>query len=152
MNKSGQNETLVFIVEDHHMVRRMLGRLIQHTAGFSLCGEADSAEAALVQIPDCQPQLVLVDISLPDMNGIELIRILSERYPLMLTMAISGHDESVYAIAALEAGARGYVMKEKPERVVEGIHHVRDGNIYVSDKVQELLARRAHLAHQGAKD
>lgn len=139
MNEPGQTETLVFIVEDHHLVRRMLGKLIQHNPGFTLCGEADSAEAALAQIPDCHPQLVLVDISLPGMNGIELIHILHERYPRILVLALSGHDESVYALSALEAGARGYVMKEKPHKVAEAIHHVRDGGIYVSDKVQALL-------------
>jgi YesN/AraC family two-component response regulator len=78
------------------MVRRLTGKWIQRTPGLSLCGEAASAEAALVQIPDCQSQLVLVDVSLPGMSGIELIRILHEAYPNMLLLALSGHDERMY--------------------------------------------------------
>jgi DNA-binding NarL/FixJ family response regulator len=131
--------TPVFIVEDHKMVRHMISQLIQRSPDFILCGEAASAEAALAQIPDCQPQLVLVDVSLPGMNGIELIRILHDQYPDIWTLALSAHDESFYAGQALSAGARGYVMKEKSETLLEALRQVRNGDIYISDKVQALL-------------
>jgi DNA-binding NarL/FixJ family response regulator len=112
---SSQDVTNVFIVEDHKIIRRVLGKLIQSTPGLNLYGEAASAEAALAQIPTCQPQLVLIDVSLPDINGIELIGILHEKYPDMLLLAVSGHDESMYGIQAINAGARGYVMKGRVE-------------------------------------
>lgn len=139
MSNGPTEEIKVFIVEDHDAVRKMLGRLIQRSDGLSLCGQAESAEAALEQLPACDVQLVLVDVSLPGTDGIELIRILHERYPDLLSLAISGHDESVYAIPALRAGARGYVMKGEVLKVAEAIRHVRDGGIYASEEVREKL-------------
>jgi DNA-binding NarL/FixJ family response regulator len=141
MDQILQKTISVFIVEDHDLVRRMLGKLIRRNPELTLCGESPSAEEALLEIPDCQPQLVLVDVSLPGLNGIELIRILHEKYPQMWVLAISGHDESVYAKPALQAGARGYVMKGKIENVEEAIRQVRDGEIYVSEAMQTRLNR-----------
>lgn len=134
-----QDDINVFIVEDHAAVRKMLGRLIRRSDGLALCGEAGSAEAALEQLPSCGPQLVLVDISLPGMDGIELIRVLHERYPHLVLLAISGHDESVYAVPAIRAGARGYVMKGEVLKVAEAIRQVCNGNVYASDEVRAKL-------------
>jgi DNA-binding NarL/FixJ family response regulator len=139
MSNNDQEITRVFIVEDHAMVRRMLGKLIDRIPELTLCGTAASAEAALAQIPVQNPQLVLVDISLPDMNGIELIRILHERWPAIRTLTLSGHDERLFAIQALRAGARGYVMKGKVEKVVEAIHQVRNGEVYISEALRASL-------------
>ncbi|MCI0394247.1 MAG: response regulator transcription factor [Chloroflexi bacterium] len=143
MSGSETNTTAVFIVEDHEIMRRMLAKIIQYTSGLTLCGEAASAEAALKQIPDCQPQLVLIDVSLPGMDGIELIGILSQQNPDLLLLAVSGHDENVYAADALRAGARGYVMKGKLEKLEEAIRHVCNGGIYVSDAVRAILDENA---------
>lgn len=129
----------IFLVEDHDIVRRLLGKVIERTSGFTLSGEASTAEAALAQMALRLPDLVLVDVSLPGMDGIELIRVLKERYPKLLTLAVSGHDESVYAAPALHAGARGYVMKGKLEAVVEAIRHVCTGGIYASEAVRARL-------------
>lgn len=139
MTNAQTNITSVFIVEDHAAVRRMMGKLIARAPDLSLCGEAASAEAALEQIQACEPHLVLVDISLPGMDGIELIGILHDRYPEILALAVSGHDESVYALPALRAGARGYVMKGAIVKVAEAIHHVRQGGIYATNEVQAQL-------------
>jgi DNA-binding NarL/FixJ family response regulator len=133
--------TCVFIVEDHPAVRKMLRQFIRRTEGLALCAEADSAEAALEQIPASGAQLVLVDVSLPGMDGIELIRILHERYPHLLSLVLSGHDESVYAVPALRAGARGYVMKGEILNLVEAIRHVCNGGIYASHAVRAKLNR-----------
>jgi DNA-binding NarL/FixJ family response regulator len=133
------NVACVFIVEDHEAVRWVLRKFIQLSPDLSLCGEASSAEDALAQIPDSRPQLVLVDVSLPGMNGIELIRILHKKYPDMLLLVLSGHDESVYAIMALRAGARGYAMKGETEKLREAIRCVLNGDIYLSEKLQGLL-------------
>lgn len=132
--------TRTFIVEDHTVFRQMLGKLVDHISGLTLCGAAATAEAALAQIPDCDPEFVLIDISLPDMNGIELIRILHQQYPNLSLLAISGHEEKVYAVSALKAGARGYVMKGKMEQVKRAIIGVCRGEIYASSEIwNELL-------------
>lgn len=138
-----EDVTRVFIVEDHKLVRRVMSKLIQRTDGLTLCGEAASAEAALDQIPGCQPQLVLIDISLPAMNGIELIHILHEEYPDIRLLALSGHDEKVYGAMAIRAGAHGYIMKEKVGQVLEAIRQVTNGGVYVSDTLQAILNNSA---------
>ena len=137
MIQSGHAEIPIFIVEDHDAVRGMLGKLIARAPGLVLCGEAASAEAALAQISTCNPRLVLVDVSLPGKDGIELIRLLHERDPDLLTLAISGHDETIYAEAALQAGARGYIMKGKLTKVAEAIRHVCNGGIYVNEAMRD---------------
>ena len=131
----------VFIVEDHDMVRQMLGRWVQRAADLRLCGEARAAEEALQKLPQCHPDLVLVDISLPQINGIELIGMLQEQYPELLILAISGHDESVYALPALRAGAHGYLMKGDVDKLDEAIKQVRGGGIYASETVRALLEK-----------
>jgi DNA-binding NarL/FixJ family response regulator len=136
---SGEDVTSVFIVEDHKILRRVMTQLIQRTPSLRLCGTAASAEAALEQIPTCRPQLVLIDVSLPGMNGIELIRILHGKYPDLMLLAVSGHDESVYGAQAIAAGARGYVMKGEVEKIREAIRQVRNGHIYLSDTVRAVL-------------
>ena len=129
----------VLIVEDHELVRRALKKLIQRSSVSTWCGEAASAEAALDLIPECRPQLVLIDISLPGMNGIELIHVLHEKYPDLWLLALSAHDESVYGVRAIEAGAHGYVMKEKVDKVLEAIRQVSNGHLYVSDALRAVL-------------
>lgn len=129
----------VFIVEDHEMVRRLLAKLIEQTPGVALNGTAGSAEEALEQIAENQPQLVLVDVSLPGMDGIELISVISKRWPHIRTLAVSGHDESLYAQAALQAGARGYVMKGKAVQVAEAIRAICNGELYLSEVVRKAL-------------
>lgn len=138
MTDSEAGPLRVFLVEDHDVMRRALGKVIRRIPDLVLCGEAPSAEAALEQVRSSAAQLVVVDISLPGMDGIELIRLLHERDPQLLILAVSGHDESVYGPSALRAGARGYVMKGKLARVMEAIRQVRQSNIYATD---EVLAR-----------
>ena len=118
------------------MVRQLLGKLIEQSPGLTLGGSAASAEEALDLFSnDHRPDLVLVDISLPGMDGIELIGIIAERWPEILSLAVSGHDESLYARAAFKAGARGYVMKGKLVSVREAIRQVADGGRYVSEEL-----------------
>ena len=129
----------VFIVEDHPEVLRMVRKLIRRNPELQVCGEATSAEAALRQVDDCAPGVVLIDVSLPGMDGIELIGILHARYPDVLTLAVSGHSERLYAVPALRAGARGFVLKDELVNVVPAIHQVCGGEIYASDWVRNLI-------------
>jgi DNA-binding NarL/FixJ family response regulator len=135
VEQSDADSVKVYIIEDHEIMRQTLSKVIARLPGFSLCGSAASAEAALEQIPTVNPQFVMVDVSLPDMDGIELIAILHKRYPDILLLSVSGHDESVYAVSAIQAGAGGYVMKGDMVKLVEAIRAVSDGGTYTSDKV-----------------
>ena len=113
----------LFVVEDHALVRRSYALLFARAAGLELCGEAASAEEALETLPRIAPDLVLVDLSLPNMSGIELIEQLRARSLSLRTLIVTGHDGEFYQHQALQAGADGFVKKcEGPNRLLETIY------------------------------
>lgn len=126
----------VFIVEDHPAFREGLVQIINSEDDLAVCGEAGDAVTALKQIPIVQPDLVLVDITLPGKSGLELIREIRSIDREIKLLVVSMHDESIYANRVLRAGGDGYIMKqEDPEELVCAIHDVLAGHIYVSEAV-----------------
>lgn len=129
----------IFLVEDHPVTRDGFAQLLNYQEDLEVCGQAGSIADALKQIPALLPELAIVDISLPDGEGIELIESLSVQAPGVKVLALSMHDESVYAPRALAAGAKGYVMKQTPtETVMSAIRRVLDGEIYLSPALEHL--------------
>lgn len=130
----------VLIVDDHPLLRKAVRALLDEQSDMTSCGEAGSANEAREQVDVTHPDLVIVDISLPQSSGIELIRDLKVRYPEMLVLVLSMHDERLYAERALRAGASGYVMKqEPPERLLEGLRSVLKGDLFVSQRLSSLM-------------
>lgn len=119
----------VFVVEDHLTMREMLATLVARTPSLEMCGEAASAEKALQDIPASSPDIVLIDVSLPGMNGIELGKQIRADLPDLPILFISGHDESVYAEQALQIGARGYTMKGDPRAIMTALKDVLEGKL-----------------------
>jgi len=133
----------VFLVDDHPLVREWLTNLINQQPDLVVCGETESAPRALQAIAAAQPEVAIVDISLKDSSGVELIKSLKLSHPDVAVLVLSMHDESLYAERALRAGAKGYIMKrETTRKVIEGIRQLLDGKIFVSDSVKEALALR----------
>ena len=115
----------VFIIEDHPVIRQGYALLFRRTDDIVICGEASSAEEALCQIPTCAPDIVLVDFSLPGMNGLEFVQRLQEEQPGLPTVVISGHQEEVFIENVLAAGATRYLVKEQaPQVLIETIRQV----------------------------
>jgi DNA-binding NarL/FixJ family response regulator len=142
--------TRVLLVDDHPIVRRGLAELIDQEPGFSVCGEAQNAQEALDSVAALQPDLAVVDVSLQGTSGIELIKDVKIRYPDMLVLVLSMHDETLYAERVLRAGARGYVMKEEAtEKLMTAIRKVLSGQIYLSEK---MAARALSKFIHGARD
>lgn len=137
----GQNRKRILIVDDHPMMRQGLAQLIALEADLAVCGEAENAGAALDAIGAQKPDLVLVDISLPGKNGLELIKDFQAVQPELPVLVISMHDESLYAERVLRAGGRGYIMKQEGgKKLMQAIRQVLDGKIYVSEKMSaEIL-------------
>ena len=134
----------ILIVDDHPIFRRGMAALLADLRGFTICGEADSASSALTVMREVKPHLVLADISMPGMNGIELVKMMLAEEPKMLILILSMHDESLFALRALRAGAKGYVMKaEAMNHIKEALQKVADGGIYVSPKLNERLVFKA---------
>ncbi len=133
----------VLIVDDHPAIQQGLTAALDGAEEFEPCGVADTVATARDAIRDAEPDAVIVDLSLGDESGLELIKDLAKRHPDLPILVFSVHDESVYAERALRAGARGYVMKDQPlERVLEGLRQVVAGQVYLSHEMSgELLQR-----------
>ena len=126
------------LVEDHPIFAQVLLRFLQERGHLDVISVAKSAEEALDQIPDLDIDLVLVDVSLPVRSGISLVFVLHEKYPDLPCVMLSGHRSSQYARRSLDAGARGYLIKDHADGILEGIQHVLDGEIYVSEEVDNF--------------
>jgi len=126
----------VYIVDDHPLMRKGLVMTIEKEMGFEVSGQNESAEGALSEIVNDVPDVAVVDISLPGMNGIELIKNLLHQLPDLKILVVSRHDEELYAERALRAGAKGYLMKlEAAETLITAIRQILKGGIYLSDKI-----------------
>lgn len=130
--------TSILLVEDHPIFAQALQRMLREKGHLDVIGVAKSAEEALEQLPGLAVDLILVDVSLPRRSGISLVMVLRERYPDLICIMLSGHLSPHYARRSLEAGARGYVVKDHVEGILEGIRHVLQGEIYVSKELRDL--------------
>jgi DNA-binding NarL/FixJ family response regulator len=133
----------VFLVDDHPLVREWLTNLINQQPDLAVCGESESASHALHAIAASKPDVAIVDISLKDSSGLELIKDLKESHPGVAALVLSMHDEAHYAERVLRAGARGYVMKrETTKKVIDAIRRILEGKLYISERVAETMTGR----------
>lgn len=138
-----KSKRTVLLVDDHPIVRQGLMQMINHEKDLVVCGTAEDSFQALDEIAALQPDLVLLDISLKGGNGIELLKNIKVRHPKLLVLILSMHDESLYAVRSLRAGAAGYVMKqEATERVLTAIRHVLNSEIYLSEKMEKKMMQQ----------
>jgi DNA-binding NarL/FixJ family response regulator len=133
----------VFLVDDHPLVREGLANLINQQDDLMVRGEAEDSAGALAGIAATRPDVALIDISLKNESGLELVKNLEIQFPLVALIVLSMHDETLYAERALRAGARGYVMKrETTKSVLTAIRRVLEGDVYISERVVNTMARR----------
>lgn len=130
----------VLLVDDHPMTRYGIARLLEQEPDLTVCGEADNAQRALAATEAYEPELVLVDLTMPGGEGLEFIKDLRTLHPRVAVLVVSMHDEELYAGRALRAGARGYIMKnEGGAKLVEAIRQVLRGKTYLSQNMSEKL-------------
>ena len=133
----------IMIVDDHAIVLHGLKELINNEPDLEVTMTAGSAEHALELLRGQQPDIVVTDISLPGLSGLELIKELARLQPDLPTLVLSMHDELVHGERALRAGAKGYLVKqEAPENVIKAIRKVLAGERYLSERMQSLLAHK----------
>jgi DNA-binding NarL/FixJ family response regulator len=133
----------LFIVDDHPLVREGLTNLINGQDDLIVCGEAKDSANAINEIAKARPDVALIDISLTNESGLELVKQLGKQFPLVALIILSMHDEALYAERALRAGARGYVMKrEASKSVLAAIRRVLGGGVYVSERIVNRMARK----------
>ncbi len=133
----------IFLVDDHPLVREWLTNLLHQEPDLHVCGEAASAPEAVAAIERLRPSVVVVDITLEDGSGLELLKDIRRVSPRSVSLMLSMHDELTYAERALRAGARGYVTKrETTGKIVAAIREVLAGRIFVSDELKAMIAER----------
>jgi DNA-binding NarL/FixJ family response regulator len=145
----------IVIVDDHPLFRKGLAELIHSEKNhFAVCGEAGNATEAMEVIRKLNPELAIVDLSLPGANGIELIKNIRAEFSKLPILVLSMHDESLYAVRALRAGADGYVMKhEAMANVIQAIREIFNGHPYLSPAMAaQVITKFAHRQAEGETD
>jgi len=133
-------KTKVLLVDDHPIFRHGLTELLDWQPDLIVCGHADSASAALEQMRRLKPDLAVIDITLRGTNGIELVKMIKAELPHLPIVMLSMHDETLYAVRALKAGALAYVMKaDGPQFVLKAIHRALQGRVFVGPRLEEML-------------
>ena len=139
----------VLIVDDHPMIRQGLRRVMDNESDLTVCGEAESVRDARTAINHSSPDIVIVDISLKQGDGMELVREIRAHHPQLPILVLSMHDELIYAERMLSAGANGYIMKQAAsDQFLVAVRRVLEGNIYVSESVGANLIQK--FATRGA--
>jgi len=133
-------------VDDHPIVRQGLGLLINREPDLVVCGEAEDAPSALQRMASAQPDLMVIDISLDGPDGLELLKTIRLKEPILPVLILSMHEESTYAERSLRAGANGYIMKqEATERVLVAIRRILEGKVYLSERLtNKMLEQFVH--------
>jgi DNA-binding NarL/FixJ family response regulator len=130
---SGKAASRVLIVEDHPVVREGLRQLIAEDSTLRICGETDSVASCMSLLEKTAPDVILVDVSLRDGDGLELVKNIRRINPNVAILMFSFHEEEIYAERSLIAGANGYVMKqESPDTLLKAVHQVLAGEIFLS--------------------
>jgi len=133
----------VLIVDDHPIVRQGLRRLIEQEDDLTVCGEVETARDAKAAIRDLKPDAVIVDISLRQGDGIELVKDSRAHYASLPILVLSMHEETIYAERMLSAGANGYIMKQAAsDQFLVALRRVLDGGIYVSEAVGNSMIQK----------
>lgn len=147
---STANKHRVLIVDDHPVFRHGITALINAEPDLCVCGEASNSPTALEAMRTLKPDIALLDISLPGTNGIELIKLMKAEQPKLPILILSMHDESLYALRALKAGALGYIMKaEALTHVLDALRKGLKGELYVSPRLSERLIFQAIHSPEG---
>jgi DNA-binding NarL/FixJ family response regulator len=140
MTNNALADTRVLIVDDHPFMRRGLAYMINDQPGMKVLGEAGSIDEALALMESTKFDLAVIDISLGQGSGIELIRTIREKWPDVRMLVSSMHDETLFAERALRAGALGYVNKgEPPEKFVAALQRVNSGQVYLSERMTNRM-------------
>jgi DNA-binding NarL/FixJ family response regulator len=145
--------TKILLVDDHPVFCLGMTELINKEEDLLVVGSEETAREAMKAIETLQPNFLIVDISLKDSDGIELVQEINRHRPELPMLVLSMYDESLYAERAIVAGARGYVMKQEAINVVvKAIRHVLAGNIYASEDVKEKVFARLVSKKVGRDD
>jgi DNA-binding NarL/FixJ family response regulator len=131
----------VLLADDHSIVRAGLCRIVEESGDIQVVAEASDGRQAIQQIRKHLPDVAVIDISMPDVDGLEVIRVISTEYPKLPLLILTMHTEPQYVIRAIEAGAMGYITKQSaPDQLVHAIRKLYNGHRFISADAAEALA------------
>ena len=143
MSRTARTRRQVLLVDDHPIVRQGLRRLIDGEGDLVVCAEAATMREARQAIREQDPDVMVVDISLKEGDGMELIKDVRAHHPSLPMLVLSMHDEGVYAERLLAAGANGYIMKQAAtDQFINALRRVLEGSVYVSEAVGARMIRK----------
>jgi DNA-binding NarL/FixJ family response regulator len=142
--KGGKRRTRrILIIDDHPIVRHGIRRVLENEDDMAVCGEAETARAARSAIKELRPDGVIIDITLRQGDGMELVRDVRAQHSELPILVLSMHDEAIYAERMLSAGANGYIMKHAAsEHFLEALRRVLEGRVYVSDPISNNMIQK----------
>lgn len=140
----------VLIVDDHPLLRQGLSTLLELEGGITVVGQASNGPEALRLAEELQPDVILLDINMPGMNGIEVAKIARERHPEIGILVLTIHDDETYVNEMIRSGAKGYLLKDaEPRQVVQAIKQVaRGGSVYPTELMERVMERYHELEVQ----
>jgi DNA-binding NarL/FixJ family response regulator len=132
----GTHQARILLVDDHPLIRQAVRETLEQESDFTVCGEAADAASTLEALPSLRPNLILLDLSLGDSNGMDLIPRILALLPSTQILVLSMHDEALYAERAIHAGARGYVNKrETPDTIIKAVRTVLAGRVHLNPAI-----------------
>jgi two-component system, NarL family, invasion response regulator UvrY len=133
----------VLLADDHAIVRAGLCRLVEESGDMEVVGEASDGREAIRLAREMRPDVAVIDLSMPEIDGLEVISHLQPEFPDLPILVLTMHAENQYVVRAIEAGARGYITKQSaPEQLVQAIRKVHAGHLYLTADASEALALR----------
>ncbi|MFS0753568.1 response regulator transcription factor [Noviherbaspirillum sp. 1P10PC] len=158
MNRNNGKTIKVLIADDHAIVREGLKQILADTSNIVVEGEAENGLSAVQLVRGCDSNVLLLDISMPDRSGIEVLKQIRKEKPALAVLMLSMHREDQYAVRALKAGASGYLNKQSaPAELVNAIRQVASGRKYISPELAQQLANqvsddRDEVLHESLSD
>ena len=150
-NDDGQNakpsDTMrVLLVDDHPAIREAIGDTLEGTMDMEICGEASTSDGAFRMVEKLDPDVAIIDISLEDAHGLDLVQNIRSQYPDVNMIVFSMYDENVYAERAIRAGASGYLMKSEPtKQLIEAIRSINRGEVYLSREMASQILNKVAM-------
>ncbi len=143
MQFTKNHKAKILVVDDHPIVRQGIALMINREAELEVCHSAETAEQAIAMNTDCPHDLIILDLSLAGISGLDLLREMRSRFPSIAILIMSMHDEAIYAERLLHAGARGYLMKqEATDTILLAIRKILKGGLYLSSRMQDLMLQQ----------
>lgn len=153
MNADIRTRYGVLVVDDHPLFRKGIAGIIDESGYFEVIGDAGNGEDGLIHMRERNPDLIILDISMPGQNGVDLLKIMKAEKPHTPVLVLTVHDEVIYAVRALKAGARGYILKgESGEEILSGMMAIMRGELFLSPQIKHQIIFQAIEALDAGQD